>query len=387
MALMAGVACLPALFSAESKSGLPNASPPVDKYALRTSDDVVSPMPREAARLAARPQGVMLTDYVAALLTQDVPKVMPKALPRGLKPTPKAIIQKLLLDKPFKPGKALVARASSVVYVPKKMSMWLNDTYGDCVTAEEAFNQATTGTFITDQTVFTFAKKYGWLNGAYLTEVMDQMQKQGFQQDGKDYGIGDYLAVDFADEENLKDAISGGTVKIGVDSASLPSGAGKKMGWYATGGRPGQFSNEDHNTSLCGYGDAKTIFTAINAPLPSGLAPDTQGYAYYTWDTIGFVDHKFIMASVQEAYIRNPVATVNHQPVPNPGPGPNPLPPVPPVPPVPPTPVPGDLGAVVVDPVTGTISFTGPWKIKVGDKIASPKMLDAMFGLVEASKF
>lgn len=328
-----------------SKSGLPIASPPTVSLA---------PMPRP----------------MPFVLFQEEKPPKPPARPRGLKATPKAVIMRLQLDKPFRPAKTL-ALPTSVAYVPKKLSMWLNDTYGVCVTSEEALNQAAAGTFIEDAAVYAFARRNGWLNGAYLTEVMDEMQKTGFQQGGKSYGTGDYLAVDFADENVLKRALTLAPVKIGIDADALPSSAGNRQGWYAMDGRVHQYREENHCVSLNGYGSAQTLYSALNVALPAGVKPDDQGYLLFTWGTIGFVDHKWIMSTTAEAFVRNPTATVNKQPVPNPGPGPDPLPPVPPTPnpPVPPTPATGDIK---IDLAAKNITAPAGWTLNGGAMPPTP---------------
>lgn len=310
-------------------------------FAVPSVKPAEAPAPREAQQ------------FVALQEAEQPKPPKPPVRGRGLKATPKHVIMSLALNKPFRPSKQL-AMPASVAYVPKKISMWFNDQYGCCVTTEEAFNQAATGTFIEDNTVYTFAKKNNWLNGAYLTEVMDEMQKTGFQQGGKSYGIGDYLSVDFADENTLKRALTLAPVKIGIDADALPSGAGNKTGWFATGGRPNQFPNEDHCVSLAGFGPAQTLYSALNVALPTGLAPGEEGYLLFTWDTLGFVSHKWLMSTCAEAYIRNPAGTVDKKPVPNPGPGPDPLPPVPPTPPTPPGPTSGVSVLVAGNTVTAT---------------------------------
>ena len=72
---------------------------------------------------------------------------------------------------------------------PVQMSSWNNYTYGDCVSAEEAFAKATAApqTFIPEATVVAWATKYGYLNGATLTAVMTTMQTKGFPLSNKTY--------------------------------------------------------------------------------------------------------------------------------------------------------------------------------------------------------
>lgn len=252
--------------------------------------------------------------------------------PRGAKPTPR---HRLAAATPHVP---LAAAPAQVAYIPKKLSMWGNNQYGDCVTAEEAFNKAVSGEFISDSIVINWASQNGYLNGAMLDEVMDSMKRSGFQQDGNTYGDGGYKSVDFSNEAILQSALAIAPVKIGIDADALPSGAGNQQGWYAFGGSPGQFRNEDHCVALAGYGTASYLFQQLNVSVPAGVDPNKPCYLLFTWSTIGLVDHDWIMSTVGEAWVRDPSSTVNGQPQPNPGPVP--VPPPPPTPDPTPTPTP-----------------------------------------------
>lgn len=243
----------------------------------------------------------------------------------GAHPTPR---HKLLATHPFRQSNA----PAQAAFVPKKLSYWLNDQYGDCVTAEEAFKCACDNPedFVADSVVQTWASANGVLNGADLTQVMDAMQKNGFLQSPNTYNDGPYQGVDYSNEAVLQAAIATGPVKVGLDSSALPSGAGNGQGWYATGGTPGQFSNEDHCCALCGYGTAQWLYQQLGVALPSALQPTQMGYLFFTWSTIGFVDHAWIMSTVGEAWIRTPSTVIvgpEPQPIP---PGPGPAPPTPP---------------------------------------------------------
>ncbi len=213
-----------------------------------------------------------------------------------------------------------------VIVVPPKLSMWNNQTWGCCVSSEEAFAKAAYSvmnglpeTFITDETVMTFCRKYDLLNGAYLEDVLKKMKADGFHQDGQTYTDGSYATVDYSNETALQAAIAIGPVKIGIDSSALPNDAGSHNGWHASGGTPGQFHNEDHCVGLCSYGPSAALFAALGVPMPSGF-PAT-GYMLFTWSTIGVVDYRWIMSAVGEAWVRNPT-TPGVTPAPGPQPGP-----------------------------------------------------------------
>ena len=135
---------------------------------------------------------------------------------------------------------------------------------------------------------------------------MDAMAQRGFEVNGVVYNDGPHTGVDYSREDVLQAAIAQGPVKIGIDADALPPEAGNQQGWYAVGGSPGQFGNLDHCTGLCGFGPASFLDTALGVTLPSALAPDKIGYLHFTWDTIGFVDHDWIMSTCGEAWLRSP---------------------------------------------------------------------------------
>src|ERR1019366_7406350 len=104
-----------------------------------------------------------------------------------------------------------------------------------------------TETFVTETTAIAWASQGNYLNGANLTDVMTDRQTRGMTaSDGKTYVAGPYTSVDYSIEATLQAALAIGPVNIGMDSNALPSGAGNANGWYAFGGTPGQFSQEDH---------------------------------------------------------------------------------------------------------------------------------------------
>lgn len=254
-----------------------------------------------------------------------------KVFLRGAIPTPR---HRLAAATPHCPQEATLP--PQVAYIPPKISMWGNNQYGDCVSAEEAFNKAASGKFVSDTVVINWANKNGYLNGAMLDEVMDSMARDGFHQDGNVYGDGGYKSVDYSNEATLQSALAIAPVKIGIDAGGLPSGAGNNQGWMGFGGSPGEYSNEDHCVALAGYGPLSWLCAQLGVSVPSGADPTKVCYLLFTWSTIGIVDHDRIMAMTGEAWLRDPSTLVNGAPIPNPGP--QPLPPLPPTPPTPPTP-------------------------------------------------
>ena len=253
-----------------------------------------------------------------------------RKFPRGAKPSPRHV---LAGARPHRPSATPPAQ---VAYVPQRLDYWGNDRYGDCVSAEEAFAKAcyTPEIFVPADTVISWAGPRGYLDGADLTPVMQSMETGGFQLAGQLYNDGPYSAVDYSNEAVLQSAIALGPVKIAIDANALPSGAGKQQGWYAVSG--GHFPNTDHCVSLCGYGTAAWLFQQLKVTLPAGLAADMPGYLLFTWSTIGFVTHAWIMSTCAEAWMRNPT-TIGVPPLTPPAP---PAPPPAPVPTPAPTPAP-----------------------------------------------
>ena len=199
-----------------------------------------------------------------------------------------------------------------LLYKPTKISFWLNNEDGDCVTAEEAFAKAchTPEIFIEDSEVLAWATQHGVLNGATLVDVLDAMVSTGFSQDGHTYKDGPYTAVDWTDIAILQNAIAHGPVKIGVAADQLEAVVPNPPtnGWFATGFR--QDTNEDHCVSLCGYGTVSWLASQLGGTVPVGLDPSTPGYGLFTWDSIGIIDHQSIIAITQEAWLRNPTTVV-----------------------------------------------------------------------------
>ncbi len=214
-----------------------------------------------------------------------------------------------------------------IAYVPTQLSVWDNSQYGDCVTAEEAFKCACEipEIFIQDQEVIRWARAHGVLDGAMLDEVLDAMARDGFKQGDHEYRDGGKQVVDYTNADTLRAAIAHGPVKIAIDADALPSSAGNKQGWYAVGGRPGQYQNTDHCVSVCGQGAAQWLYQQLGQPMPSALRPDQSGFLLFTWATIGFVDHEWILSTCVEAWLRQP-NTIMIPPEPQPPPPPPPPP-------------------------------------------------------------
>jgi hypothetical protein len=232
---------------------------------------------------------------------------MPTKLMRGARPSPRhrlAAAQPHVISGPTPP---------QLIYKPEKLSFWLNNQFGDCVTAEEAFAKAChhAEIFISDAEVETWAKANSVLNGANLVDVLDLMVNNGFRQGGHTYDDGPHTAVDWTNPAILQNAIAHGPVKIGVAADQLQAVVPDPPhnGWFATGFH--QDEAEDHCVSLCGYGSFSWLASQLGVHVPHGIAGTTPGYALFTWDSIGIIDNPSMVAITQEAWLRNPVTVIH----------------------------------------------------------------------------
>jgi hypothetical protein len=232
---------------------------------------------------------------------------MPTNLLRGAIPSPR---QRLAAATPH-----IISGPTpqQVLYKPAKLSFWLNNQYGDCVTAEEAFAKACHDPeiFISDVEVEKWAKHNKVLNGANLVDVLDAMVSKGFQQGGRTYDDGPHTAVDWTNVAILQNAIAHGPVKIGVAADQLQAAVGDppQNGWFATGFK--QDTKEDHCVSLCGYGSFSWLAGQLGVQVPKGIDGTTPGYGLFTWDSIGIIDDPSMVAITQEAWLRNPVTIIH----------------------------------------------------------------------------
>jgi len=238
-------------------------------------------------------------------------------LPRGALATPRHLLAAAMPHVPD----ASIAVPPSFLMWPVQMSSWNNYTYGDCVTAEEAFAKATAApkTFIPEATVVAWASSHGVLNGAYLPNVMTTMQTDGFPYNNRKYCDGPHFAVNWHDPAVLHSAIfSHGPVKIGVGAEHFQNNVHGHVtpgtnGW-AMYNYPGHQS-EDHCVSLCGYASTLQqlvgLFHQHNVTVhpPNGM-PTGLCYAMFTWNSIGIIDQQSMLNMTYEAWIRNPVTII-----------------------------------------------------------------------------
>jgi hypothetical protein len=255
-----------------------------------------------------------------------VSAVTGKPFARGARPTPR---HRLAAARPH------ITRAapSQFALVPKQLSFWGNEQDGDCVTAEEFYAKSCNGYFLPEALAISWAQAHGVLNGAGLDQVMGYMQGDGPVVGSQKYDDGPYTATDYSNEANLQSAIALGPVKLGIDADALPKTAGNGSGWTVLGGSPGQFNNEDHCVGTSGYGPAAYLWQQLiaaglmpEAPLPGNIANLQSAYILFTWNSIGIVDHPWLMSTCGEAWVRNPttIGVPPLEPGPTPLPGPNP---------------------------------------------------------------
>lgn len=226
---------------------------------------------------------------------------MPQVL-RGATPSPRSRLAAAM------PHVIVGPTPPQLLYSPSKLSFWLNNQFGDCVTAEEAFAKAchVPEIFISDQEVETWAKQHNVLNGAILVDVLDSMMTDGFKQNGQTYDDGPHVAVNWTSQAILQNAIAHGPVKIGIAANQLETvwQSHPKNGWFATGFKPDKA--EDHCVSLCGYGTFAWLASQLKVQVPAGINGATPGYGLFTWDTIGIIDNPSMLAITHEAWLRNP---------------------------------------------------------------------------------
>jgi hypothetical protein len=229
-------------------------------------------------------------------------------LPRGARATPRYRLAAAM------PHKATGAAPPQHFRIPRKLSFWGNYSYGDCVSAEEAFAKACheREIFISQQEVIDWATDNGFLNGAYLVDVVEAMQSSGFHRRDLVYDDGAVHTVDWTNAAVLQDAIWKGPVKLGVAGDQLDalwwaaggSSTGGVSGWFATGFYPDP--NEDHCVSLCGYGSIEWLARHLKVHVPADVDGSQPGYGMFTWDSIGIIDVPSLLAITQEAWLRVP---------------------------------------------------------------------------------
>ena len=239
-----------------------------------------------------------------------------KRLPRGAIPSPRF---ELAAAMPHVPDPKISVPPSFLMW-PVQMSSWNNYTYGDCVSAEEAFAKATAApqTFIPEATVVA------WATCAWLSQWRDPHLRPDDDADArlpaqqKTYDDGPHFSVNWTNSAILESAIySHGPVKIGVAAEDFQSNAHGHVtpgtsGWTMYNYPKNQ--QEDHCVSLCGYGTLAqlvALFHRHNVTVhPTKGMPTGLCYAMFTWNSIGIIDQQSMLNMTHEAWIRNPVTII-----------------------------------------------------------------------------
>jgi hypothetical protein len=233
----------------------------------------------------------------------------------------------------FAPRVAPLQYWPPAIPTPAQLSYWGNDTYGDCVTAEEMaakyvypifFSSTGTPVDISTAAAESWAKQNGYLNGADLTTVMDSMASPGIAWNGVTYTDGPYTSVDYTQWPVLTAAIAQGPVKLGMAAGQLQGVVEDSNGWVLAGAR--QDNNEDHCIGAWGYGTVTQLCLALGVTVPSGVSGTDNAILIFTWDTVGMIDYTdgSFANIVGEAWLRSP--TTPQTPPPSPTPTPVPVP-------------------------------------------------------------
>ena len=223
--------------------------------------------------------------------------------PRGAIPSPQHVLAKAT------PHRVTVGVPAQFGVIPSKISYWGNDQYGNCTVAEEAYAKACyfPEIFVPDQTVIDWGEANEFNHGSSLTDVMDAMAKAGFPMPPQVWGDGAYTLVDYTNPDNLQSAICQGPVKIGLAADALEDCVGTANGWLLVNAP--KDSNEDHCTSISGYGPMSWLASQLGGALPPSVDGSQVGYLMFTWSTIGIVDWASVQNIVGEAWLRNPTTT------------------------------------------------------------------------------
>lgn len=234
------------------------------------------------------------------------PRISRSRMPRGAVPSPR---HELAGARPYE---AVGSTPPTCLYLPRELSFWGNSTYGDCVTAEEAFAKAchTPEIFITESEAVTWARDHGFLNGAVLIDVLRAMTSDGFRQNGHTFDDGPAISVNWTNGPLLQNAIAQGPVKIGIAADQLDTvySAHPSNGWFATGFHPDH--QEDHCVSLCGYGSVAWLANQLQVPVPQNANGAEVAYAMFTWDTVGIIELRSMLAITHEAWLRTPTTKI-----------------------------------------------------------------------------
>ena len=227
---------------------------------------------------------------------------------------------------PYRLTRSVATPPKSFFLFCKKLSYWLNNRDGDCVTAEAmycidaAMTAAGKGGFVADDAaVNTFGRHYGLMNGADLNQVTDIFAKDGFTDQGNTFKFGEGSTVNYKDLPELNAAIfeAQSSVQIAIAANQLEAAAGQGTINFLYGSRPDK--RTDHCTGLGCYGEAQELLDALNSfyagmdpkyqavSLPSGLKPTTDCQVMFSWDKYFICENGSVVDICDEANIRQGV--------------------------------------------------------------------------------
>jgi hypothetical protein len=276
--------------------------------------------------------------------------------PRGLLPKAQRSLHAPFGLVPFLGGPA----PANVGVVPAKLSMLGNSDFGCCVTSE-AFSRMQMYSVmvglpeiaVSDADCIAWARKRGLLNGADLSDVSNQVARDGTLGGGVLYRQGPSQTVDWTNFDVLRAAIAQGPVQIAISANAIEhAGAGNRSGWVLSGA--GRDLATDHCVGLWGASTAQWLADLMHNTLGisidlGSLGPQTPSVYMYSWASEGIVEHRSLVNITDEAYLRGPTTLPDLAPV------------TPPLPPPGPTPSPSDGSYIFIDPATKTYSFPSDW--------------------------
>lgn len=194
----------------------------------------------------------------------------------------------------------------------KDWNMYGNDQYGVCVTAEEGNAKKcvslATGADevnIPTENLVSWASRHGFLNGAYLDEVLDKMGVSGIPDaNGIEHRDGAHGTIDWTDKQEFMQAVQYfKTIKIAVSANQLLQVVGNSNGWVLH--KAYVDHSADHCVGIYAYGSAEFLAKLCGlTSVPNVLDPKEFCVLLYTWETIGIVTWQAFLAITSEAWVR-----------------------------------------------------------------------------------
>lgn len=231
--------------------------------------------------------------------------------PRGAKPSPRHMLARATPHRPTRVN--LIPRSFGTV--PDRLSFWMNNIDGCCVTTEEAASavaysiwgkvNATPTLWIPDESVYQWASSHGVLNGAIVSDVLEWRQQDAMLgDDSRGYLDGSYQSVDYTSDLALRSGLVAGPIKLCVAGDQLDAVVSDHNGWVLTGAVADK--SYDHCIPLWGFGTMSYCCQTVGSTVPDGVDPNSPGYLGFTYGTIGVIDQSSLVAICCEAWLRTP---------------------------------------------------------------------------------